>query len=83
MNPSSAPRPEPWTSPENEPEQDDRAAWLDGLLARADQAARRIAIQRAERHTSNNYAARMELEAQAPAEARQQAEAKDEVELEL
>ena len=43
MNPLSAPKPKPRTSPENEPEQDDRAARLDELLARADQAARRIA----------------------------------------
>ena len=83
MNPPSAPRPEPRTSPENEPEQDDRAARLDGLLARADQAARRIAVQQAERHASNDYAARMELEAQTQAEPEHQARARDEAELEL
>ena len=83
MNPSSAPEPEPRTSPENEPEQNDRAARLDELLARADQAARRIAAQQAERQASSEYAARMELEAQTQAEAGQHAQARDEVELEL
>jgi hypothetical protein len=83
MNPLSAPKSEPQTSPENEPEQNDRAARLDELLARADQAAQRIAVQRAERQASGEYATRMELEAQTQAEARQQAEAQDKVELEL
>ena len=83
MNPPSASRSEPRTSPENEPEQDDRAARLDELLARADQAAQRIAAQQAERQASSEYAARMELEAQTQAEAGQQAEARDEAELEL
>jgi len=83
MNPPSASWSEPRTSPENEPEQDDRAAQLDELLARADQAAQRIAAQQAERQASSEYAARMELEAQTQAEAGQQAEVPDEVELEL
>jgi hypothetical protein len=83
MNPPSAPKPEPRTSPANEPEQDDRTARLDELLARADLAAQRIAAQQAERHASSEYAARMELEAQTQAEAGQQAEARGEVELEL
>jgi len=83
MNPPSVPKPGPRTSPENEPEQDDRAAQLDELLARADQAAQRIAAQQAERQASSEYAARMELEAQTQAEAGQQAEVPDEVELEL
>ena len=83
MNPSSAPTPGPRTSPENELAQDNRAARLDELLARADQAAERIAAQRAERQASSGYAARMELEAQTQAEAGLQAEARDEVELEL
>ena len=83
MNPPSTPRPEPRTSPENEPTQDDRATRLDKLLARADQAARRIAAQQAERQASSHYAARMELEAQIQAEAGPQAEAQDEAELEL
>lgn len=83
MNPPSAPKPEPRTSPENEPEQDDRVARLDKLLARADQAAQRIAAQQAERQANSEYAARTELEAQTQAEAGQQAGARDEVELEL
>jgi hypothetical protein len=83
MNPPSAFKPEPRTSPKNEPEQNDRAARFDELLARAEQAARRIAAQQAERQTGSEYAARMELEAQTQAEAGQQAEARDEVELEL
>ena len=70
-------------SPENEPEQDDRAARLDELLARADQAAQRIAAQQAERQASSEYAARIELEAQPQAEAGQQAEAREEAEIEL
>jgi hypothetical protein len=77
----SAPEPEPRTSPENQPERDDRAARLDELLARADQAAQRIASQQAERHASSQYAARIELEAQT--QAGRQAEARDEFELEL
>jgi conjugative relaxase-like TrwC/TraI family protein len=83
MNPPSVPMPEPRTSPESEPEQDDRAARLDELLARADQGAQRIVAQQAERHASSDYAARIELEAQAQAEAGQQAQARDELELEL
>ena len=83
MNPPSASRSEPRTSPENEPAQENRAAQLDELLERADQAAQRIAAQQAERHASREYVARMELEAQTQAEAGLQAEARDEAELEL
>ena len=83
MNPPSASKPEPRTSPEHDPGQSDRAARLDELLARADQAARRIATQQAERQASIEYATRMELEAQTQAEAGQQAQARDEAELEL
>jgi hypothetical protein len=79
MNPPSAPTSEPRTSPESEPERDDRAARLDELLARADHAAQRIAVQKAERHASSDYAARIELEAQAE----QQAQALNDIELEL
>jgi hypothetical protein len=68
---------------ENEPEPDDRAARLDELLARASQAVQRIAAQQAEPHASSEYAARMELQAQTRAEAGLQAEARDELELEL
>ena len=83
MNPPSASRPEPRTSPENEPAQENRAARLDELLARAGQAAQRIAAQQAERQASSEYAARMELKAQPQAEAGPQAGARDDVELEL
>jgi hypothetical protein len=83
MSQPSAPKPESWTSPETEPEQDNRAARLDELLARAGRAARRIAAQQAERQAGSQYAARMQLEAQTQAEARQQAQAQDDVELEL
>jgi conjugative relaxase-like TrwC/TraI family protein len=82
MNPPSTPEPEPRTSPENEPEQEDRTARLDELLIRADQAAQRIAAQQAERHASNDYAARMGLEAQTQAEAGQQPETRVDLELE-
>jgi hypothetical protein len=81
MNPPSASRSEPRTSPQNESAQQNRAAQLNELLARADQAARRIAAGQAERHASSQYATRMELEAQT--QAGQQAEARDDVELEL
>jgi conjugative relaxase-like TrwC/TraI family protein len=83
MNPQSASRLEPCTGLENEPAYENRAARLDELQARADQAAQRIAAQQAERHASSQYAARMELEAQTQAEAGQQAKARDEAELEL
>ena len=83
IDPASVPRPDPGTSPQIEPAQDDRGARLDELLARADQAAQRIAAQQAERHARSEYAARMEREAQTQAEAGQQPEARDEVELEL
>jgi hypothetical protein len=81
MNPPSTPKPEPRTSPENEPEQVDRTARRDELLARAGQAAQRIAAHEAERHADSEYAARMELEA--GPEAGPQAEVRDELELEL
>lgn len=83
MNPPSASRSEPRTSPESEPGQDDRTARLDELLARADQATRRIAARQAERQASSDYAARIDLEAQTHAEAGQQAEARDEAEIEM
>lgn len=83
MNPPSTPTPEPRTSPESEPEEDGRAARLDELLVRADQAAQRIAAQYAERQASSDHAAQLELEARAQAEAGQQAQARDEAELEL
>jgi hypothetical protein len=83
MNSPSALKPEPRTSAENEPEQDNQTARLDELLARADQAAQRIAAQQAERQASSDYAARIELEAQTQAEAGQHVQARDEAELEL
>jgi len=83
MNPPSTAQPEPLTSPEDEPEQDDRPARLDELLARAEQAGHRIAGQQAEQRASSDYAARTELEAQTRAEVGLQAEARDEAELEL
>jgi hypothetical protein len=83
IDPASDPRPDPETSPEIEPPQDDRRARLDELLARADRAAQRIAAQQAERQASSEYAARIELEAQTRAEAGQQAQARNDVELEL
>jgi hypothetical protein len=83
MNPPSGSRSELRTSSENEPAQDNRAARLGELPARADQAAQRIAAQQAERHASSDYAARIELEAQTQAEAGHQAQAQVEAELEL
>ena len=91
-NPSSAPEPDagptPKASPAVEPapakpEQGNRTARLDELLARAGQAARCLAAQQAERQASSEYAARIEREAQAQPEARRQAEARDEAEIEM
>jgi hypothetical protein len=66
-----------------QPEQDDRAARLDRLLARADEAAQRLAVQRAERQASSEYAARIERQAQAEPEAGHQAEAREGIEIEM
>ena len=91
-NPSSAPEPDAGptskANPEVEPapakpEQDDRSARLDELLARADQAARHLAAQQAERQASSEYAARIEREAQAQPEAGRQAETRDQAEIEM
>ena len=92
--PQCAPVPEPEPAPEASPEdqpvraqpaQDDRAARLDELLARADQAAQRLAAQQAGRQASSEYAARLERQAQAQAqpEAAQQAEARKGAEIEM
>ena len=87
-NPPSAPEPDPETSPEDEPMPDqpvrgDRAARLDRLLARVDQAVQRVAAQQAERQASSEYAARIEREAQTEPDAQQQAEVPHEAEIEL
>jgi hypothetical protein len=71
------------TSPDNQPAQNELAARLDELRARADQAAQRIAAQQAERQASSDYTARIKLEAQAQAEPGQQARAQEELEFEL
>jgi len=60
-----------------------RAARLDKLLARTQQAAQRVAAEQADRQASSEYAARIEREAQTGPEAHQQAEARDEAELEM
>jgi hypothetical protein len=61
----------------------EHAARLDELQARADEAAARIEAQRAELDASKEYTARMQREAQAEPEADRQAEAPDEIEMEL
>ena len=81
MYPPSTPKPELETTLENESAQQDQGARLAELLARADQAAQRIAVQEAERQAGSQYAARRELEAQAGAG--QEPQARDELELEL
>jgi hypothetical protein len=83
IDPPAIPSPAPEVSSANERTQDDQAARLYELLARADQAAQRMAVQQAERRASSEYAVRMELEAQTQAEAGRQAEARDDVEPEL
>ena len=55
------------------PADDGRAARLDELQARAEQAARRIDAQRAELDASSEHTARMEREAQAEPKADRQA----------
>jgi conjugative relaxase-like TrwC/TraI family protein len=80
MYPTSSPKPELRTTRESEPAQQNQGARLAELLARADQAAQRIAVQKAERQAGSQYAARMELEAQAGAG--EEPEARDELELE-
>ena len=80
-DPSAAPSPDLQASSE-EPVHD-RAARLDELLTRTDQAAQRVAAQEAERQASSEYAARIEREAHTQVEARQQAEARDGAEIEL
>jgi len=62
---------------------DSRAARLDELQARADQAARRIDAQRAELDASSEHTARIQREAQAEPEAGRQAETPYEMEIEL
>ena len=69
-----------------EPEPDrygERAARLDELQARASDAAARVEAQRAELDASQEYTARMQREVQAEPEADRQAEAPDEIEMEL
>jgi AAA domain/TrwC relaxase len=62
---------------------DGRAARLDELQARADQAARRTDAQRAELDASSQQTARIEREAQAEPAADQQTETRYDVEMEL
>ena len=64
------------------PADDGRAARLDELQARADQAARRIDAQRAELDASSQRTARVEREAQAEPAASQQAETSYDMEME-
>ena len=84
-----APQPRNFTSDQPEipgPEPDrhgGRAARLDELQARSDDAAARIEAQRAEQNASKQYTARMEREVRAEPEADWQAEAPDEIEMEL
>ena len=65
------------------PADDGRAARLDELQARADEAARRIDAQRAELDASSEHTARIEREAKAEPEAIRQAETPYEMEMEL
>jgi Putative FMN-binding domain len=65
------------------PADDGRAARLDELQARADEAARRFDAQRAELNASSEHTARIEREAQAEPEAGWQAEASYEMDMEL
>jgi len=89
--PQRTPEPDPEPTPEKsaegqlvpaQPAQDDRAARLDELLARANQAAQRLTAQQAERQASSEYATRIERQAQAAPEAGQQAGAREGIEIE-
>ena len=62
---------------------DGRAARLDELQARADEATRRIGAQRAELDASSEHTARIQREAQAEPEAGRQAETPHDMEMEL
>ena len=80
--------PTPKASPEDEPApeqpaQQNRTARIDELLARAGQAAQRLAVQQAEQQASSEYAAQIEREAQAEPEAGHQAEAGGQAEIEM
>jgi hypothetical protein len=80
--------PTPKASPEDEPApeqppQQNRTTRIDELLARAGQAAQRLAVQQAEQQASSEYAARIEREAQAEPEAGHQAEAGGQAEIEM
>ena len=81
-DPSEAETPAPETT---EPglADDGRAARLDELQARADQAARRIDAQRAELNASSEHTARIQRETQAEPEAIRQAETPYDMEIEL
>ena len=83
IDPPATPSPAPEVSSANERTQDDQAARLYELLTRAGQAAQHMAAQQAERRASSEYAVRMGLEAQTRAEAGRQAEAREDIELEL
>jgi hypothetical protein len=83
--PELEPEPPPKPSPEDQaapapPAQDNRAR-LDELLARADQAAQRLAAQQTGRQASGEYAARLAREAQPDAE--RQAEGREGAEIEM
>ena len=62
---------------------DGRAARLDELQARADEAARRIDAQRAELDASSEHTARIQWEAQAESEASRQGDTPYDMEIEL
>ena len=61
----------------------ERATPLDELQARADDAAARVQAQRTELDVSSKHTARMQRKAQAEPQANWQAEAPDEIEMEL
>jgi hypothetical protein len=90
--PGASTEPEPSAfspgTPESEaagpvPANDGRAARLDELQARADEAARRIDAQQAGLNASSEHTARIQREAQAEPEADRQAETPYDMELEL
>ena len=90
--PPRSPEPDPVPTQKRSPEdqsvpaqlaQDDRTARLEELLARANHAAQRLAAQQAGREGDDEYATRLEREAQVHREAEQQAQACGGAEIEM
>jgi hypothetical protein len=78
--PGQEPQPQPIDEPRTTTE-----SWheFEANIQAVERAAQRVAAQRAERHASSEYAARIEREAVAEPESGRQAEARDGAEMDL